>query len=72
MMKKFIEVNNIKGDKYLINCDDIIYIEEFKGEAKSFIQLRVDAKICYNVGDVGEADCLYLSNTYEELKEKIG
>lgn len=71
-MKNFIEVTSHNGtDKYVINTNDIVYIEQLYDDAiKSMIHLRIDIPICKYVG-LTDNNCLYLSNSYDSLVEML-
>ncbi|NMA74475.1 MAG: hypothetical protein GX963_10020 [Bacteroidales bacterium] len=70
-MGKFIEVNAVGSDKYIINTRNIIYIEElFDEKIKSMIYLKEPVPICKASG-LKDERCLYLTNTYKELSDKL-
>lgn len=71
-MNKFIEVTSANNnEKYIINTNDIIYIEELYDEKiKSMIYLRSNMPIC-KAESLSDDNCLYLSDAYEELKNSL-
>lgn len=70
-MSKFIEVTSANNEKYIINTNDVIYIEElYDDKIKSMVYLRTDLPIC-KAESLSDNNCLYLSDTYEELKNHL-
>lgn len=71
-MIKLIEVTSANHDeKYIINANDIIYIEEiYNNKSKSMIYYRNDLPIC-KIEGISDPNCLYLSDSYDELKKKL-
>lgn len=66
-MSKFIEIVDIDNNKYVINTECIVYIEEVNSDyAKCLIKVNRPMPIC-KMSQLTDGEDLYVKNSYHEL-----